>query len=266
MSNKTAKLLVVLSAVILLISGGVLYIVFEKAGYGNSSVKKLVTYNIKDYVEVKPVLFDDYNDTYTSINVSKVNIKNIDNDRVKEFIRREDELINYISAYRLEVKKDNYTPNNSCSSNVKMQINGTILSIYYELDFMLDPNIFDNNIKKYFISINIDLNTNTVLSNDDLLNRYDYTREYLSQKIFEEDVLISNNQVVIDKNTNISLTKNDIEKKKSEYTNRIVSEFDDLIVLYIEDKSLAMVYDKKEVNNIFFDNNYDVEIKCRYLK
>lgn len=266
MSNKTAKLLVVLSSIVLLISGGVLYIVFEKAGYGNNSINKPITYNIKDYVETTPVLFSDYNDTYTSINVSRVNIKNIDNNITGAFLEREEELINYIGAYRQEMVREGYTPSSSVTSNIKMQINGTILSIYYELDFVLDSNIFDNNIKKYFISINIDLNTNRVLSNDDLLSKYDYTREYLSQKIFEEDVLISDNQVVIDKNTNISLTKSDIEKKKSEYTSRIVNEFDNLIVLYIEDKSLAMVYDKKEVNNIFFDNNYSVEVKCRYLK
>ena len=36
--------------------------------------------------------------------------------------------------------------------------------------------------------------------------------------------------------------------------------------MYIENNSLVMVYDKKELNNIFFDNNYVTELKIRYLK
>ena len=43
------------------------------------------------------------------------------------------------------------------------------LSIYYELDFNLDKNIYSNNIKKYVITTNVDLATGRILSNNDLL-------------------------------------------------------------------------------------------------
>ena len=114
--------------------------------------------------------------------------------------------------------------------------------------------------------MNIDLANEEVLNNDYLLKKYDYSKEYLSEKIFEEDVLISNNQVVIDRNTNITLTKSDIESQKKDYVDRIVREFDNIIEMYIENNSLVIVYDKKELNNIFFDNDYIPEIKIRYLK
>ena len=104
------------------------------------------------------------------------------------------------------------------------------------------------------------------LSNNDLLGKYNYTKEYIAEKILDEDLLISNGQVVIDKNTNISLTKEDIERKKSDYVNRIISEFDNIIKVYIENNSLVLVYDKKELNDLFFDNDYNNELKVRYLK
>ena len=119
---------------------------------------------------------------------------------------------------------------------------------------------------KYVITTNIDLGTNKVLSNNELLGKYNYTKEYIAEKIFDEDLLISNGQVVIDKNTNISLTKEDIERKKSDYVNRIISEFDNIIKVYIENKSLTLVYNKRDLRGIFFDNEFDSEIIIRYLK
>ena len=267
MSNRTSKMLVVLSAVVLLLSGLGLYVMFDKQGYGKLEDRKVVTYNVKDYIETKAMVFNGYNDVYGSINVSKVNIKNISNDDVKDFITKEEELISYIDAYYEEMAADDsYIPVNTVNSNIKAQINGSILSVFYELDFFLDQNIFENNIKKYVITLNIDLANEEVLNNDYLLKKYDYSKEYLSEKIFEEDVLISNNQVVIDRNTNITLTKSDIESQKKDYVDRIVREFDNIIEMYIENKSLVIVYDKKELNNIFFDNDYIPEIKIRYLK
>ena len=268
MSERTAKLLVIISAIILLLVGFGLYKVFEYYGFGEStSNKKIVNYDIKDYVETTPVVFNNYSNVYNKINVSKVNLKNINIESTSTFLTEEEELINYITAYYNEITAtDNYTPVNTAVSTIKTQINNTILSIFYELDFDLDKNIFDNNTMKYVITTNIDLGTNKVLSNNDLLGKYNYTKEYIAEKIFDEDLLISNGQVVIDKNTNISLTKEDIERKKSDYVNRIISEFDNIIKVYIENKSLTLVYNKRDLRGIFFDNEFDSEIIIRYLK
>ena len=147
-----------------------------------------------------------------------------------------------------------------------MQINSNILSIYFELDFNLDSNIFDNNIKKYFVTTNVDLTTGNIVTNDNFLEKYNYTKKYIAEKIYEEDLLITSGQIVIDKNTNISLTKEDIERKKNDYVNRIISEFDNIIKVYIENKTLVLVYNKRDLRGIFFDNDFDSEIITRYLK
>ena len=269
MIRKTAKALVVVSAIFLLLVGFGLYKLFEYQGINKDTTsRKIVNYDIKDYVETVPVVFNGYSNVYSKINVSRVTLKDLDNDVIKNFMDEEDKLIEYITTYYNEINNEveNYISSNEVSSSIKMQINGAILSIYYELDFNLDKNIYSNNIKKYVITTNIDLATGRILSNNDLLKKYNYTRKYIVKKIFDEDLIIGNGQIVIDKNTNISLTKEDIERNKEEYINELITEFDNFINMYIDNKTLVIVYNKSELRNMFFDNDFDSELIVRYLK
>lgn len=269
MSEKTAKALVVVSAIFLLLVGFGLYKLFEYQGINKDTTsRKIVNYDIKDYVETVPVVFNGYSNVYSKINVSRVTLKDLDNDVIKNFMDEEEKLIEYITTYYNEINNEveNYIPSNEVTSSIKMQINSAILSIYYELDFNLDKNIYSNNIKKYVITTNIDLATGRILSNNDLLKKYNYTRKYIVEKIFDEDLIIGNGQIVIDKNTNISLTKEDIERNKEEYINELITELDNFINMYIDNKTLVIVYNKSELRNMFFDNDFDSELIVRYLK
>lgn len=267
MNDKHVKYLVIVSAIFLLLSGVILYAVFDKQGMKNRKDNTYINYNVNDYVEVIPVVFNDYINVYSSINVSKINFKNIDTGLTDSFIKKQDEIIGYITGYYNEINANaNYIPVNSVYSSIKTQINGAILSIYYQVNFNLDEAIFEDNIKSYIITLNIDLGTNKILINDDLLSKYSYTKNYIADKLFNEDVLTEKGQVVIDKNTNISLTESDIIRKKEEYVDRIISEFNNIIDMYIENNNLVLIYDTKEIKNVFFDNKFDTNIKFRYLK
>ena len=267
MSNAKSKMLVIVSAVFLVLVGIGLYILFEKQGYGNYKRGEVISYNLKDYVDTTLLTYNDYDDVYTSINVSKVTIKNIeDSPEINSFEMREEEIIGYIKDYYEEMHKEDYLPASSVDSVIKTQINGTVLSVYYEVDFLLDKDIYEDNEKKYITTIKIDLATNKVLSTEDLLSKYNYTKEYISEKIFEEDVMIDKGQIVIDKSTNISLTEDDIVRKKDTYVNGIISEFNNIMKVYIEKGTLVIVYDTKELNDLFFDNYFETNIKTKYLK
>ena len=267
MTDKTAKGMVIGASIFLLLVGGILYYIFDKQGYDNSGKSNYVKYDIDDYVEVNSLTFDSYTDVYNDIRVSKANIKNIDDDVIKSFIHNEDNIIGYITGYYNEIKqKDSYTSSNSAVSSIKKQINGTVLSVLYRLNFELDPIYFEDSSRSYLTVLNVDLATGKNLSTDDLLLKYNYTKDYIAEKIYIDDILIPSDQIVIDKSTNISLTRSDIERRKSEYIDRIESEFDNIIKVYIDNSNLTLVYDKKELNSLFFDTDIDTDIKTRYLK
>lgn len=267
MDDKKARLLVIITAFLLVMSGCILFWAFKKQGIEKKSTNNYSNYNINDYVEIYQVPLEDYNDVFNSINVSKINIKNIDRDIEQEFIDKQNTIIKYITDYYNQIKRENgFQKNNSVSSTIKAQINESSLSIFYRLDFILDKTIFIDNEKSFIITLNIDLTTNKVLTKENLLLKYNYTRNYISDKLFNDDVLINKGQIVIDKNTNISLNRNDIEKNKEKYVERIILEFDNIIEMYIENNELVLVYDAKKIKNIFFKNEFETNIKYRYLK
>ncbi len=267
MSDKKAKYLVMGGALFLILMGVFLYKLFEYQGYKEVKEKNsYINYEVNNYITVSSVSLDNYSDVFGRTNVDRVTFKNIDENLTKEFIKSEEELIGYIKRYYNEILKVEHSNLNAVNSKIKTIINGTILSVYYEIEFVFDESIYDDNIRNYIITYNFDLKTNKVLSTDDMLNKYNYTKNYIGEKIFNDDILIDENEVLIDKNTNISFTKKDIERKKDEYINRIVTDFDNIIKMYIDSGSLVLIYDTKDIKNIFFDGDFNNNIKIRYLK
>ena len=53
---------------------------------------------------------------------------------------------------------------------------------------------------------------------------------------------------------------------KKEYINELITEIDNFINMYIDNKTLVIVYNKSELRNMFFDNDFDSELIVRYLK
>ena len=57
MSGKTAKALVIFSALFLILLGVGLYKLFEYQGYDKKETNKFINYNVKDYIETTPIIF-----------------------------------------------------------------------------------------------------------------------------------------------------------------------------------------------------------------
>ena len=267
MSDKQAKYLVMGGALFLILMGIFLYKLFEYQGYKEVKEKNTyINYEVNDYVTVSSVSLEPYRFVFGTGDVDKVTFKNIDENLTRDFLREEEELISYIKRYYNEIDRVEHTDLNSVNSKIKTIVNDAILSIYYEIEFVFDENTYNDNIRNYIITYNIDLKTMKVLTTDDLLNKYNYTKDYISEKIYNDDLLINDDEIVIDKNTNISFTKKDIERKKIEYIDRIVTDFDNIIKMYIERGTLVLIYDSKEIKNIFFEGEFDNNIKVRYLK
>jgi len=268
MEQKKIRIFVVLTALLFLIAGTTLFIVFQRQGLNKSKVNSYINYNVNDYVKISPVVFNNYGNVYSSINVSRIRFSNIDESLTEEFILKQEEFINYITGYynQINVCNSNYGPVSLVSSSIKTQINGAVLSVFYRLDFILDESVFSDNVKSYIVTVNIDLRTNKILTGNDLLLKYDYSKDYISDKLFNEDVLVDKGQIVVDKATNMSLTRSDIERKKIDYVNKIISEFDNIINMYIDNSSLVLVYNVDDLKSIFFDNEFDTDIRFKYLK
>ena len=64
MSDKNTKILIIASAVALLLSGLILYKVFDAQGYSEHRANGYVNYKVNDYVEVIPMVFNNYSDFY----------------------------------------------------------------------------------------------------------------------------------------------------------------------------------------------------------
>ena len=268
MSKKKADLIIFGTMILLILVGVVLYIDFDRRGLSKSNKNNTISYNVKDYVESYPVMQDEYLDVFSSVNVSYVNLINLDSSICSSFFSLENELNNYIDMYYDEIKSQvgsDYIPVNTVSSTIKTSISNAVLSIYYELDFGLDGTYFNETVKKYFITFNVDLGTNKVIDSDDLFIKYDYKKEDIAEKIYEYEIRIPKDDILIDKESNLSFTGEEIEKKKEKYVQRISLEFDNIIRVYIENNSLVVVYNNGELKELFFDYDYTDELVFRYL-
>ena len=54
--------------------------------------------------------------------------------------------------------------------------------------------------------------------------------------------------------------------QRNPFGDMLVDVFYNFINMYIDNKTLVIVYNKSELRNMFFDNDFDSELIVRYLK
>lgn len=138
---------------------------FSSIGYiSKSNSNKNYVYTVK---KVKNVYQDDTYDEVPRINLNGKNIENI-NKRILLNYEQVSQKIEYNYEYQFSVSKN-------------------ILSLLVSYGYYLDEN--DNEPTRNFETINIDLRTGSILSSDDILNKFHLTRksvnDYLGVKFYD---------------------------------------------------------------------------------
>ena len=77
MNEKKIRIFVVVTAFIFLFAGAFLFFIFDRQGFVKKEASGYINYNINDYIEISPVVFNNYDDVYSGISVSRISFKNL---------------------------------------------------------------------------------------------------------------------------------------------------------------------------------------------
>ena len=169
-------------------------------------------------------------------NIKKVTFTNLDDSLTKDFLDKQDKLINDIQGEYSKVESD-----------VWYQVNKDILSVYYKL-----TTSYEIGDCASIATLNIDLVNNKILSNEDILKLGNTsfnkiaTDEYDRSLKFLEDRCEKNNTCFYEKKMDNGqygkLTLEEFKTNKEEIINKIETGLDNIIYPYIKDGSIKYDY------------------------
>ena len=217
------------------------------------------------YIKIEDLQNEEYTKLYKSVNVKRVAFKNIKEELIKDFDTKQNEIINIINSnidsnkefidnYNLDNNITNYEINSTLDSIVLYDMKDDILSVLYLVEDKIDYKELNNNI----INIFIDVKNNKVLSSEELLTKYNNTKENISKQVLE-------NVIKDHKNNFGNLTQEQVKDNQIEYINKIVENFDNLIYLYFNEENIYLKYNKNEIYNLLFNEKLS-KIKYSTLK
>ena len=207
-----------------------------------SIIIAISTYWIYAYKHKHPYLEDTYInykiDDYFKIKGNVVHLEKIDNKISKDFLDRQNTIINNNKVIDTDITKTIYK--DVLSIKISYILNGE-LSNYEEI-----------------IILNYDLKENKILDNDDLLNKSATTYKEIAESIFNKYIKLENiNIKVIDAITNEEMTGNEFNNNSYKYITRIRENLPDMINLYIEDGKLYYIVNLKDINKLCYLTNKD---------
>lgn len=197
-----------------------------KYKHGYSINEKIVSIKANDYVDV---------------NGDIVLLKNIDDDIITDFTKRQNSVIN----------------NNKIVDNkIDYGIYKNILSV--KISYIIDRNSYNY---EEIITLNVDLKNNKILTNDELLNILDITYKDIAIDIFDEYVKIPNDRdiEVIDSIDNMKMSSDEFNNNSEKYIIRIREKLPDIMNLYIENDKVYYSVRIDEINKLcyYMDNNIE---------
>lgn len=262
MSKKEKIMVIVLILLILLFTFVVLFVIANKDN-NDDNVLEVPNYydDVNNYILLEEIDTAEYYNLYKSVNLKKVNFKNVSELLYSEFNEKQEEYINtinnniknneeFIDNYNKENNIDDYKINSNIDSIILYEINDGVISLLY----LIEDNVDYVGLNNYIYSIFIDVKNNAILSDEIILEKYGKTKKEVSGKIFDNFILSVDDENV-----------DEIMDKKEEYISIISNNFSTYVYLYVNDNELYVKYNKSDFNKLLFDKKID-NVKYSTLK
>lgn len=198
----------------------------NKYGYLHIN-KRIVSYKLSDYI-------------YTSGDV--LYLKGIDSKINDDFLKRQRDIIS--NNMVIDTKIMNGIYDDILSVKISYVIYGDLAN-YEEV-----------------ITINIDLENDTVISNDDLIDKLDSSYIDIANDIFDSYILLPDDydKMVVDAIDNSEISASEFNRNKYKYVIRIREMLPSNISLYIDDGRLYYMVRMNEVNKVCYYTNIDINM------
>lgn len=195
----------------------------NKYGYLHIN-KKIVSYKLSDY-------------TYTSGDI--LYLKGIDSEINDDFLKRQ---------------RDITSNNRVIDTRIMSGIYSNILSI--KISYVLYGDLANY---EEVITVNIDLVNDTVISNDDLIDRVGSSYSDIANDIFDSYIILSDDydKMVVDAIDNSEISASEFNRNKYKYVVRIREMLPSNISLYIDDGRLYYMVRMNDVNKLCYYTNMD---------
>lgn len=215
----------------------------------------------KVYVKTEKVDTTDYLTIYEEVDLEKLTFVNIPEILVSNFYQKQEEIINtihnnielnkeFIDKYNKDNNITNYDLNSKIDSNNLIEKKDNILSVLY----LVEDNVDYVGLKNYIINIFIDVSTNTLMSNNTILEKYNITTESICSKIMDR-VIEEHEGNIIDKETKNETPLEEIKNKKEEYIKKLTENFDTYIYPYFYQNNLYFKFNKHDIANFLFNED-----------
>lgn len=205
----------------------------------NNEIPESFSKNASDYVE----LVSDKIDGHT---FNKISFKNLDNSLTQSFLDEQDIMLGHIQSF------GEY---NLTDGNTWFQVNGNILSVYYEI--LVSDEMGE---QPHIVVTNIDLKNKKVLSDREVLALANGGFDQIALENYNELLPVIEKCEKVENNCHVLargggfITLKDYTENKDKYINNIINGLDDVIFCYIKDGIVKYDYQKVLLDNLFYIN------------
>ena len=231
----------------------VFVVIFVIANKKDNTVVEVPNNNldVTNYVLMEEVDTTKYMDLYSSVNLKKISFKNLTNESTSEFSNKQDEIIKsledsisvnkeFVNEYNKEHNVTGYKSTSKLESIILTNINNNILSVLY----LIEDEVDYKKVNNYIANLFVDTVSKNLLSSEEVLSKYDLSKEGISRRVFDLVTLGKDN-------------KNELTKEADSYSSKIMDNFDKYIYLYFNSDGIYLKYNKSDISNYLFNSSLD---------